>query len=271
MQIDLERYRIRPGEPVGLAERDTAETQGFSKHEAKASLAELEDEIDTLQERLYAESAQALLVVLQAVDAGGKDSTIRHVFGGLNPHGVRVWNFKAPTDLELAHDFLWRVHEHVPAAGYVGVFNRSHYEDVLIVRVHAAASEETIERRYAHICAFERLLHDEGTRIVKVMLHISPEYQSGRFRRRLKHSDKHWKFNPDDLKERARWGDYQRAFEIALERTSTEDAPWHVVPAEKRWFRDLVVATLVRDALRAMDPRYPAPDFDPADYPPDSL
>lgn len=271
MQIDLDRYRIHPGASVRLAERDTDETQGHDKPEAKACLGELRNEIDELQERLYAESAQALLVILQAMDAGGKDSTVRHVFGGLNPQGVRVWNFKAPTDRELAHDFLWRVHKHVPGAGYIGVFNRSHYEDVLIVRVHGWAPEETIERRYEHISAFERLLHDEGTTVVKAMLHISREYQAARLRRRLERPDKHWKFNPDDLRDRELWGDYMRAFEIALERTSTEKAPWYVVPAEKRWFRDVVVATLVRDALRAMGPRYPAPDFDPADYPPDSL
>lgn len=271
MHMDLDRYRILPGASVCLSDRNSHETQDRTKPEAKARLRKLKEEIDGLQERLYAESSQALLFVLQAMDAGGKDSTIRHVFGGLNPQGVRVWNFKAPTDLELAHDFLWRVHKHVPGAGYIGVFNRSHYEDVLIVRVHGWAPEKIIERRYRHIAAYERLLHDEGTRVVKVMLHISPEYQAARLRRRLERPDKHWKFNPDDLKERELWGDYMRAFEIALERTSTEEAPWYVVPAEQRWFRDVVVATLVRDALLAMDPQYPAPDFDPADYPPGSF
>ncbi|MGH8495993.1 MAG: PPK2 family polyphosphate kinase [Gammaproteobacteria bacterium] len=271
MQIDLDRYRIPPGAAVRLSDRVTDDTQDWTKHEAKDRLRELHQEIDGLQERLYAESSRALLFVLQAMDAGGKDSTIRNVFGGLNPQGIRVWNFKAPTDLELAHDFLWRVHRHVPGAGYIGVFNRSHYEDVLIARVHALAHPAIIEKRYGHIVAFERLLRDEGTRVVKVMLHISRDYQAERFRRRLERPDKHWKFNPGDLKERERWGEYMRAFEIALERTSTEEAPWYVVPAEQRWFRDVVVATLVRDALRAIDPQHPAPDYDPADYPPESI
>ena len=271
MQIDLDRYRIPAGAAIRLSDRVTDETQDWTKDGAKTRLRELQKEIDGLQERLYAESSRALLLVLQAMDAGGKDSTIRNVFGGLNPQGVRVWNFKAPTDLELAHDFLWRVHRHVPGAGYIGVFNRSHYEDLLIARVHALAPRAVIEKRYGHIVAFERLLHDEGTRVVKVMLHISREYQAARFRRRLERPDKHWKFNPDDLKERERWGEYMRAFEIALERTSTEAAPWYVVPAEQRWFRDVVVATFVRDALSAMDPQYPAPDYDPADYPPESI
>jgi PPK2 family polyphosphate:nucleotide phosphotransferase len=269
--IDVERYRILPGSAVSLADRAPDEAPGLTKPEAETRLRELKDEIDGLQERLYAEHSQALLIVFQAMDAGGKDSTIRQVFGGINPQGVRVWNFKAPTELELDHDFLWRVHRHAPGAGYIGVFNRSHYEDVLIVRVHGLAPPETIERRYGHIAAFERLLCNEGTRIVKVMLHISREYQAERFRRRLERADKHWKFNPADLKERERWGDYMRAFEIALERTSTDEAPWYVVPAEKRWFRDVVVATLVRDALIALDPQYPPPDFAPEDYPPESV
>ena len=271
MRIDLETYRIAPDTEVALSARATDETQGGTEAEADAALAALKQEIDGFQERLYAESAQALLIILQAMDAGGKDSTIRQVFGGLNPQGVRVWNFKAPTGHELAHDFLWRVHKRVPGAGYIGVFNRSHYEDVLIVRVHGSVPAETIERRYAHIAAFERLLHDEGTRVVKVMLHISREYQAARFRRRLEKPDKHWKFNPDDLAERGRWDDYMRAFELALGRTSTLDAPWYVIPAETRWFRNLAVASLVRDALRSMDPHYPAPRFDPADFPPESL
>src|SRR5690606_26439630 len=177
---------------------------------------------DELQERLYAEGERAVLLVLQAMDAGGKDSTIRKVLSGLNPQGVRVWNFKVPTPVEQAHDFLWRVHKRVPGAGYIGVFNRSHYEAVLVERVKRLAPEEVIERRYDHIVAFERLLHDEGTRVVKVMLHISKDYQLSRFRNRLEKPDKHWKFNPGDLQDRARWDDYMRAFEIALERTSTE-------------------------------------------------
>lgn len=275
MQIDLDRYRIHPGSPVHLAERNPADTQGYTEathgDEARAYLGTLKERFDELQERLYAESGQALLFVLQAMDAGGKDSTIRKVFGDINPQGVRVWSFKAPSKLELAHDFLWRIHQCVPGDGYIGVFNRSHYEDVLIVRVHGWASEETIERRYDRIRHFEELLTGEGTRVVKVMLHISKDYQLQRFRRRLERPDKHWKFNPADLTERAHWDTYMRAFEIALERTSTEDAPWYVVPAEERWWRDIVVGEILLKTLEAMDPQYPEPEFDPADYPPDSL
>ena len=191
--------------------------------------------------------------------------------GGLNPQGVRVWSFKAPTEKELAHDFLWRVHKQAPGAGYIGVFNRSHYEDVLIVRVHEWAEPDVIERRYEHINHFEALLADGGTRVLKLMLHVSPEYQLERLRRRLRKPDKHWKFNPDDLDERALWDDYQDAFEIALAQTSTEAAPWYVIPGEERWFRDLVVSQLLLETLEEMDPQFPEPSFDPADYPPDSI
>ena len=270
MTIDLEQFRIRPGEAVSLTGRNPAETQRFTEAEhedaAKGQLDVLVDRIDNLQERLYAEGKKGLLVVLQAMDAGGKDSTIRRVFGGLNPQGVVVSSFKAPSKIELAHDYLWRIHQRAPGKGYIGVFNRSHYEVVLIVRVHGWASPETVERRYGHINAFEKLLSDEGTTVVKVMLHISKEYQLERFRRRLKRPDKHWKFNPDDLKERELWDDYMRAFEIAMERCSTEEAPWYVIPSEERWFRDVAIAQLVHDTLEAMNPQYPKPGFDPAEF-----
>ena len=205
------------------------------------------------------------------MDAGGKDSTTEHVFGPMNPQGVRVASFKAPSTLEKSHDFLWRVHAKAPQKGMIRVFNRSHYEDVLIVKVHGWAEADVIERRYDHIRHFEALLADAGTRVVKVMLNISKDYQLERFRRRLERPDKHWKFNPGDLKERDHWEDYMRAFEVAMERTSTEAAPWYVVPAETRWYRDLVVSQILVDTLEAMDPQYPEPEFDPADYPPGSL
>lgn len=270
-RLDTDCYRIAPGAPVRLAERATDDDGGLTEDEADERLDALRDRARDLQERLYAEGEQSLLVVFQAMDAGGKDSTTEKVFGPLNPQGVRVASFKAPTELELAHDFLWRVHRKAPRAGMIRVFNRSHYEDVLIARVHGLAPPDVIERRYGHIRNFEALLADAGTRVVKVMLHISKAYQLERFRRRLRRPDKHWKFNPGDLTERERWGEYMRAFEIALERTSTEAAPWYVVPAETRWYRDVLVAQLVVDALEAMDPQYPAPDFDPADYPPDEI
>ncbi len=269
--IDTDRYRIAPGAPVRLADRPTDDDGGLDEDAAEEQTRANIDRVRDLQERLYAESEQALLFLFQAIDAGGKDSTTEHVFGPLNPQGVRVASFKSPTDLERRHDFLWRVHAQVPGHGHIGVFNRSHYEDVLIVHVHGWASEDAIERRYGHIRAFEELLADARTRVVKVLLHISKEYQLERFRRRLERPDKHWKFDPDDLKERERWDDYMAAFERALEETSTEAAPWYVVPAETRWYRDLLVSQLLVDALEAMGPQYPPPAFDPADYPPDEI
>ena len=262
--LSLVPYRIAPGAPVRLADFWTDDTQGWDKDAAKDETKRLLEEVDALQERLFAERTQSLLVVLQAMDGAGKDSTIRHVFGPLHPQGVRVAAFKSPTAPELAHDFLWRVHQKAPATGELVVFNRSHYEDVLIVKVHGWAPPDVIERRYGHIAAFEELLEDAGTRIVKIMLNVSKAYQLERMQRRLDRPDKHWKFNPDDLTERKLWDDYMVAFETALERTSTEAAPWFVIPAEERWFRDLVVARLLADALRAMDPHFPAPTYDPA-------
>jgi len=275
MKIDLDRYRITPGEAPNLAARDTADTQGLSEDRDEdrvdEQVKENQDQMDDLQEQLYAERKQSLLVVLQAMDGAGKDSTIESIFEGLNPQGVRVWNFGKPTEKELAHDFLWRIHRRTPGAGYIGVFNRSHYEDVLIVRVHEWDTPDVIERRYDHINNFEALLADGGTRILKLMIHVSKDYQLERMRRRLRRADKHWKFNPADLKERALWGKYMQAFEVALTRCSTETAPWYVIPGEERWFRDLVVSQLLLETLQDMNPQFPEPSFDPADYPPDSI
>ena len=275
VKLDLDRYRVKPGKRPHLSRRDTAGTQGLSEKDdadkVEAQLEEDRDRLRDLQERLYAERKQSLLVVLQATDAAGKDSTVKHVFGGMNPNNVRVWSFKTPTRIELEHDFLWRIHKHVPGAGYLGVFNRSHYEDVLIVKMHGWVDADTLERRYDHINHFESLLADGGTRIVKIMLHVSKDYQLERFRRRLRREDKHWKFNPADLTERALWDEYQDAFETALERCSTDAAPWYVIPAEERWFRDLAITQLLVRTLEEMDPQYPPPAFDPADYPPDAI
>ena len=275
VKLDLDRYRIRPGKRPSLSRRKTDDTQGLSKtgdaDRVEKRLAELRDRLGELQERLYAEEKRSLLVVLQAMDAAGKDSTVRRVFGSLNPQGVRVWSFKTPTKRELSHDFLWRVHERVPGNGHIGVFNRSHYEDVLIVKVRRWAPEETIERRYGHINNFEALLADGGTRVLKIMLNVSEGYQLERFRRRLRKPEKHWKFDPADLEERALWDDYQTAFEAALENCSTEAAPWYVIPAEERWFRDLAISQLLVETLEEMDPRFPPPHYDPADYPPEEL
>jgi PPK2 family polyphosphate:nucleotide phosphotransferase len=271
MELDLDRFLVPPGEPARLAQRPTEVDGGLDKAAARAATRDLIERLGDLQERLYAESRQSVLLVLQAMDTAGKDTTIGRVIGPLNPLGVRVWSFKAPTQEELDHDFLWRVHARAPRAGFIGVFNRSHYEDVLVVRVKGLAPRDVVEARYEHINAFERLLASRGTRIVKVMLHISKDYQLERLRRRLRRADKHWKFEPGDLKDRALWSHFQEAYELALTRCSTETAPWYVVPAERRWFRDLVVANLLVQALEEMDPQYPPPRFDPREFPPESI
>lgn len=206
---------------------------------------------------MWAERKQRLLVVLQAIDAGGKDGTIRSVFGLLNPQGVKVTSFKRPTKLELAHDYLWRVHPHVPGNGEIVVFNRSHYEDVLVVKVHGYAPSDTIEKRYNHIRSFEQMLVDEGTTVVKIYLHISKDEQKRRLESRLNTPEKQWKFNKDDLKERAYWEQYQDAFETMLKETSTQDAPWYVVPANNKKYRNEVISTLICEVLESLDMAWP--------------
>jgi PPK2 family polyphosphate:nucleotide phosphotransferase len=269
--VDLEAYRV-PATGVRLADRDPADTQGNGRTDAvRERFAANRDRLDELQVRLYAEGAKSLLLVLQAMDTGGKDSCIRRVTEGINPQGCRVVPFKVPCPHELAHDFLWRVHPHVPARGMIGIFNRSHYEDVLVVKVRQLASADVVERRYHHLVEFERVLADAGTRIVKVMLHISKDYQAEQLRERVTDPAKQWKFNPGDLEERQRWDDYMAAYETALGRTSTDWAPWYVVPAENKWWRDLVVSELLRRALEDIDPRFPPPRFDPAAYPPSAI
>ncbi len=259
--------KVTPGEKVRLDKIDPDFHEGLSKKDdvVEQRIDAARDEMRNLQERLYAECGQSLLIVLQALDTGGKDGTIKHVMRGLNPAGVKVHGFKAPTPQELAHDFLWRVHPHVPAKGQIAVFNRSHYEDVLVVRVHGLAPEDVWRRRYHQINEFERLLAETGTRILKLYLHISKDEQKERLQARLDNPDKHWKFAPADLKERARWDDYTGAFEEALTRCSTEYAPWHIIPANRKWFRNMIVAELVAGTLREMDPQFPEPDFDPAE------
>ena len=271
IDYDYSRYRVAHDNSFRLSDLDPSDDQGMDEETADVLFERNTKELDELQERLYAEAKQSLLIVLQAMDAGGKDSTIRKVTRELNPQGVRVWSFKKPSLEERDHDFLWRVHAHVPRKGIITLFNRSHYEDVLIVRVHHLAPAKLIEQRYEHINDFERMLHDHGTRIVKIMLHISKAYQAERLRRRLERSDKHWKFNPADLDERAMWDDYMAAFERLLNNCSTPWAPWYVIPAETRWFRDLLVSQILVDTLTEMDPQYPAPTFDPSAYPPDSI
>lgn len=264
MDIDLDRYRISPGDAADLTHRASDDDGGWNRGDAEDRLKDNLERLEELQEILYAQQKFALLVVFQAMDTGGKDSTIRKVFGPLNPQGVRVWNFRAPSAIERNHDYLWRVHHRAPARGYIGVFNRSHYEDVLIVRVKNLVEESVWSKRYGHINDFERLLTNEGTTVIKFHLHISKDYQKQRLQRRLDRPDKHWKFNPDDLTERDRWHDYQAAYEEALTRCSTEHAPWYVIPAEHRWYRNLLISRAVTETLDALPLAYPGPTFDPS-------
>lgn len=261
--IDTDRYRVRPGAKVNLRKLPTKDDGGLDRQAAEEQFARLTQRLAELQELMYAEGKRSLLVVFQAMDAGGKDSTIGHVFGPVNAAGCYVASFKKPTEHELAHDFLWRVHQHAPPKGYIGVFNRSHYEDVLIARVKKLVPEKTWKRRYDHINHFEQLLADEGTHIVKFFLHISKDYQKERLQRRLDKPDKWWKFNPADLAERKLWDRYQDAFEDALSKCSAAHAPWYVVPAERRWFRDLLVAQVLVDLLEGLKMKFPKPTFDP--------
>lgn len=259
----------RVGSGFVLSEVDAASTPGFggSKAEGEAALSAGASELYDLQERLFAESTsggtRSVLLVLQAMDTAGKGGIVNHVIGALSPQGVKHHAFKAPTAEELKHDFLWRVRAQLPPPGFVGVFDRSHYEDVLIHRVRGLSSPDVIEKRYETITQFEHELVAGGTTIIKVMLHISLQEQKARLLERLDRADKHWKFNPGDIDERALWPAYQEAYQLALERTSTPDAPWFVVPADKKWFARLAVQQLLLEALRGLDPQWPLADFDP--------
>jgi PPK2 family polyphosphate:nucleotide phosphotransferase len=257
--------RIKPGTRVSLKDYDPGECFGLTKEAVQATgrLQAAHEALAQLQARLYAESKQALLIVLQAMDAGGKDGTIRNVMRGVNPQGCSVVSFKAPTAEELAHDFLWRIHSRAPAKGLITVFNRSHYEDVLIVRVRKLVPKSVWQARYEQISAFECLLAQSGVRLLKLYLHISKEEQRERLEARLRDPRKRWKFNPADLEERASWDAYMSAYEEALTRCSSECAPWHVIPADRKWCRDVIVAELVVETLRDMNPKWPKPTFDP--------
>jgi PPK2 family polyphosphate:nucleotide phosphotransferase len=260
--MNIERFRVPPGGPVDLAAWPTDDDGGWDRDEAEERTKSLNRELEDLQELLYAEGRHKVLVVIQATDTGGKDGTIRHVFDGVNPQGVKVASFKKPTDRELSHDYLWRVHAHTPAMGEITIFNRSHYEDVLVVRVHELVPRSRWEKRYDHINAFEQMLVDEGTTIVKLFLHISKDEQRERLQSRLDEPHKRWKFALGDLAERERWDDYQAAFTAALERTSTGHAPWFVIPADRKWFRNLVVSEIVVETLRGLDMSWPDPEDD---------
>ncbi len=258
----LRRHRIEPGTPVDLSTIDPADTSAApgDKEVTRAATDEMANQLAELQERLWARGREKVLVVLQGMDTSGKGGTVEHVLGAVNPAGLRVTSFKAPTSTELARDYLWRVHANVPANGEIGVFDRSHYEDVLAVRVLGLVPEERWRRRYEHINAFERMLADEGTTIVKVMLHISKDEQRERLEARRTEPGKQWKFKLGDLEARAQWDDYQAAYAEALSHTSTEHAPWHVIPADKKWYRDWAVASLLVATLEGMGLEWPDPE-----------
>ncbi|PPG36034.1 phosphate--nucleotide phosphotransferase [Pseudoclavibacter sp. RFBG4] len=260
---------LRVDENFDLGALDPRSTPGFTGKKADAAtlFTEHDDEIAELQERMFANSragleAPSVLLLLQGMDTSGKGGIVRHVIGGVDPQGVQIASFKAPTAEEREQDFLVRVRKQLPAAGKIGVFDRSHYEDVLIQRVRSFAPPEEIERRYGAIVDFENELAASGTKLIKVMLHISKQEQGERLAERLERPDKHWKFNPGDIDERLLWDQYQEAYEIALQRTSTETSPWYCVPADRKWFARLVVKGLLLDALRGFDLQWPAADFD---------
>ncbi len=254
-------HRLTPETTVRLADLSTRGRDFCDDRDAaEEEFRNLREEFIELQPRLYAEGKQKLLIVLQAMDAGGKDSTIRKICQGVNPQGVEVSSFKKPSDEELAHDFLWRVHREVPAAGMVGIFNRSHYEDVLVVRVHDIVPKSVWQPRYELINQFEQHLTATGTTVLKFFLHISKGEQKERFQDRLDEPQKHWKFDIDDLKKRAFWNDYQEAFEDMLNECTTSHAPWYVIPADQKWYRNVAIMRVIVDTLKQMDPQYPQSD-----------
>jgi PPK2 family polyphosphate:nucleotide phosphotransferase len=257
---------VSPGDQANLGGRDPGDRLGLGdKHDNDARLDQLIARLGVLHNRLWAEAERSLLLVLQGLDASGKDGTIKHVLTGINPQGCRIVSFKAPATSELAHDYLWRIHAACPARGEIGIFDRSHYEDVVAVRVRKLAPEHVWHKRYHHIREFERLLTDEGTTLVKVFLHISHDEQGKRLQERLDDQEKAWKFQRSDLDDRALWPQFQEAYDDLLTETSTDWAPWNVVPADHKWVRNLAVAQLLVDALEALDPKLPDPDPDLAD------
>jgi PPK2 family polyphosphate:nucleotide phosphotransferase len=255
----MNRYMVRPGSPARIDRVDPGDASGFegSKERGLKKLEKLTTRLEELQDLLYADHRHALLIVLQGMDSAGKDATIRRVFSGVNPEGVRVASFKVPSALESDHDFLWRAHQQVPARGEMVLFNRSHYEDVLITRVHGLIRKPVWERRYREINEFERSLTEEGTTILKFFLHLSRDEQKRRLKERLDDPTKHWKFRESDVEERQRWPEYMAAYEEALTKTSTHWAPWYIVPSDRRWLRDLIVSKQIVRTLEAFRMRYP--------------
>jgi PPK2 family polyphosphate:nucleotide phosphotransferase len=261
------QFRIKSGEHVHLAKRDPADISALPDRKSAEAQSEQDGAvINEWQDKLYAERKRALLVVLQGVDTAGKDGTIRHVFNQTGPIGVTVTAFRRPSEEELAHDYLWRAHLACPRRGTIGIFNRSHYEDVLVGRVRKLAPAEAIEARYEQINAFEKMLAENGTTILKFMLHVSKKEQRERLQARLDEPQHQWKFNPNDLEDRKMWDKYQEAYELMLTRCSTALAPWHVIPADRKWARNATIAAIVRAMLEAMNPKYPTPDWKRKDF-----
>jgi PPK2 family polyphosphate:nucleotide phosphotransferase len=256
----MNAHRLTPGKKVRIRDLPTeADKFHSNRDEAEREFAELREELIHLQYQMYAEGRQKLLVVLQAMDGGGKDGTIRHVFKGVNPQGVQVTSFKGPSTDELAHDYLWRIHKAVPPAGMIGIFNRSHYEDVLVVRVEKLVPDKLWRQRYEQINDFERYLTETGTTILKFFLNISKDEQKERFQSRLEDDEKRWKFSAEDLSKREQWHDYMAAYEDALNRCTTKWAPWHVIPADQKWYRNLAVVRTIVEAMRGMKFKMPSP------------
>jgi PPK2 family polyphosphate:nucleotide phosphotransferase len=262
------RYRVTPGTTLKLSKLEADDRElylGEGKDDALEAFDSLRVELQNLQKRLYAQHKHRVLVVIQAMDTGGKDGCVKHVFSRVDPQGINVRAFKKPTEEELAHDFLWRIHPHVPGNGQITVFNRSHYEDILAVRVKKLMPDPVWKRRYRHIIEFERMLAEEGTTIVKLFLHISKDEQKRRLEARLANPVKHWKFNPEDLADRERWDDFMGTYEDLISRTSTVHAPWHVIPADRKWYRNLCVARIMVDTLRGLKMEFPSVTWTPED------
>jgi PPK2 family polyphosphate:nucleotide phosphotransferase len=259
----LKPYTVKPGERIKL--KDISSEVGKNGHDKESGyerIAENAIVMADLAKKLYAENKRSILLVLQGMDTAGKDGTIRSVMRGMNPRSCQVVSFKKPNEEELDHDFLWRVHQKVPRRGNIGIFNRSHYEDVLVVRVHSLVPKSRWKERYEMINGFEKLLHETDTTVVKCFLHISKETQRERLQARLDDSSKHWKFNLADLEERKFWDDYQEAYEAVLEKCTTKNAPWHIIPSDQKWSRNLVVSELLRETMENLDPHFPEPEAD---------
>lgn len=262
----LEKYWVKPGTRLDLGSMDPGEKalfNGQDRLDFAPQFDELQDELQDLQKKLYAQNKHRVLVVMQAMDTGGKDGCIKHVFSRIDPQGIHVRSFKKPSEEEMSYDFLWRVHSKVPHRGQLVIFNRSHYEDIIAVRVKKIFPDEVWKRRQRHIVEFERMLAEEGTTIVKIFLHISKAEQKRRLESRLADPIKHWKINPDDLVDRAHWEDFMTAYEDVITKTSTEYAPWYIVPADRKWYRNLCVARIMLDTLKKLNMEFPPINWDP--------